>query len=131
MADQIQLEVATPERLVVREPVTEIQLPGKDGYMGILPGHAALLGMLGTGVLTYRAGSVKHALAVQGGFIEVLPEHVSVLANSADPAEEIDLERARQELKSAQEQLASAADPEAALAAVARAQARVDAAEAK
>jgi len=131
MPDQIQLEVATPERLIVRESVAEIQLPEKDGYIGILPGHAPLLGILGTGVLTYRAGAVKHTVAVQGGFIEVLPEHVSVLANAADPSEEIDLGRAKEELRRAQEQLPTASDPDAALAAVARAQARVDAVEAK
>ncbi len=130
MPDLIELEVATPERLMVRENVSEVQIPGKDGYLGILPGHAALLGQLGTGVLTYSLGGHKRTLSVQGGFLEVLPEHVRVLANRAERSEDIDVERARAELKRAQDQVNHPdpnADPAVVLDALALAQARVDA----
>jgi F-type H+-transporting ATPase subunit epsilon len=131
MPDVIELEVATPERLMVRENVADVQIPGKDGYLGILPGHAALLGLLGTGVLSYGLGGQRRSLSVQGGFIEVLPEHVRVLANLAERSEDIDVERAKADLKRAQDQVANPnpeVDPQIALDAVALAQARVDAA---
>ncbi len=131
MPDILQLEIATPERQLVNEEVAEVQLPGKNGYMGILPGHAALLGQLGTGFLSYTAGGRKRFLSVQGGFVEVLPDHVRVLANAAERAEEIDVERARNDLRRAQEQVINPAlgvDPAVALDAMAWAQARVDAA---
>ncbi len=134
MPDSIQLEVATPERLLVRESVTEVQVPGKDGYLGILPGHAALLGQLGTGFLSYQAGARKRYLSIQGGFLEVLPDHVRVLADVAERAEEIDLERARAELRRAQEEAENPSigiDPAKALASLLHAQARVEAAEKK
>jgi F-type H+-transporting ATPase subunit epsilon len=131
MPDIIELEIATPERQLVREEVTEVQLPGKSGYMGILPGHAALLGELGTGFLSYMVGGRKRYLSVQGGFVEVLADHVRVLANSAERAEEIDVERAKDDLKKAQEWVINPAlgvDPAVALDSLAWAQARVDAA---
>jgi F-type H+-transporting ATPase subunit epsilon len=134
MPDVLELEIATPERQLVREEVTDVQLPGKNGYMGILPGHAALLGQLGTGFLSYTSGGRKRYLSVQGGFVEVLPDHVRVLANAAERAEEIDLERARQDLQRANEQVINPAlgvDPAVALEALAWAQARVDAAQNK
>ena len=127
----MELEIATPERQLVREEVTEVQIPGKNGYMGILPGHAPLLSELGTGFLTYVAGGRKKALSVQGGFVEVLPENVRVLANVAERAEEIDIDRARTDLKRAEEEVfnpALGADPAVALYAMAWAQARIDAA---
>lgn len=134
MPEMLALEVATPERQLVREEVTEVQIPGKNGYVGILPGHAPLISELGTGFLSYSAGNGKRYLSVQGGFVEVLPDHVRVLANSAERAEEIDVERARAELKRAQEQIVNPAvgvDPAVSLDALAWAQARVDAAERK
>jgi F-type H+-transporting ATPase subunit epsilon len=134
MADSIELEVTTPDRQLVREQVTDLQVPGKDGYYGILPGHAPLLGLLGTGALSYSIGSHRHVIAVHGGFLEILPEQVRVLANAAERAEDIDLERARADLAQAQQQvaaLASGGDPEAALDNLAIAQARVTAAEQK
>jgi F0F1-type ATP synthase epsilon subunit len=67
MADTFQLEVATPERLLVDAQVTEAELPGKDGYMGVLPGHAPLLSVLGTGTLTYSEGGAKKVLNIEGG----------------------------------------------------------------
>jgi len=126
MPDTIELEIATPERELVRESVSDVQIPGKDGYLGILPGHAALLGMLGTGALAYTAGGRKRKLAIQGGFVEVQSDQVRVLANIAERGEEIDVNRARSDLAAAESQMA--ADPEQALRAAALAQARIEAA---
>jgi F-type H+-transporting ATPase subunit epsilon len=131
MAEQLELEVATPERELVSQLVSEVQLPGKDGYLGILPGHAALLGQLGAGALCYTVAGQAHYLAVDGGFVEVLKDHVRVLADSAEKAENIDLDRAKSQLERVTAALASAEDPDAALAAVNHAQAWVNAAEHK
>jgi len=79
-----QLEVATPERLLVDAQVTDAELPGKDGYMGVLPGHAALLSALGKGTLTYSESGAKHVLNIDGGFVEVFDNHVRVLADHAE-----------------------------------------------
>jgi F-type H+-transporting ATPase subunit epsilon len=128
--DSLELEVATPERLLVREQVAEVQVPGKNGYMGILPGHAALLSLLGSGVLDYVAGGQRRYLAVAGGFLEVLPGHVRVLADVAERAEDIDAARARAALQRAQGETGGE-ESAAALAAVERAQARIAAAERK
>ncbi|HWC98980.1 MAG TPA: ATP synthase F1 subunit epsilon [Candidatus Sulfopaludibacter sp.] len=132
MAEQIDLEIATPERLLVKEQVSEVQIPGKEGYLGILPGHAPLLGLLGTGTLSYAAGGRKRFLSIHGGFVEVLPGQVRVLANIAERGEEINIERARQDLQTAHEQVMNPAlgvDPAAALDSLAAAQARIEAAE--
>jgi F-type H+-transporting ATPase subunit epsilon len=132
MAELLELEIATPERQLVRAQVSDVQLPGKDGYLGILPGHAALLGQLGAGALSYTAAGQTRYLAVDGGFVEILDDHVRVLADSAEKAEDIELDRARADLHKAQEQLANTAadvDPAIALAAVNRAQARINAGE--
>jgi len=132
MAELLELEIATPERQLVREQVTAVQLPGKDGYLGILPGHAALLGQLGAGALSYTAAGRERYLAVDGGFVEILDDHVRVLADLAEKAEDIDLDRARADLQKAQGELANTAadvDPAIALAAVNRAQARISAGE--
>ena len=131
MAEQLELEVATPERELVRQQVSDVQVPGKDGALGILPGHAALLGQLGAGALSYTQAGTSHFLAIDGGFVEVLEDHVRVLADSAAKAEDIDLARAKSDLEKATEKLATAEDPDAALAAVNRAQAWVNAAERK
>ena len=129
MAETLVLEIVTPERELVREEVSDVQVPGKDGFLGILPGHAALLDQLGAGALCYTVGGRPHYLAIAGGFLEVLNDHVRVLADSAERAEDIDLDRAKAELQRATEQLATAEDPDTALAAVNRAQARVNAGE--
>ena len=132
MADVFELEIATPERPLVREEVTEAQIPGKDGYLGILPGHAPLLAILGIGALSYVAGGRKRSLSVHGGFLEVLPDHVRVLADLGERAEEIDVERAKRALQHSQSEAINPAlgvDPAAALAAMQRAQARLVAAE--
>ncbi|HEX3744286.1 MAG TPA: ATP synthase F1 subunit epsilon [Bryobacteraceae bacterium] len=131
MAEELDLEVATPERELVRQNVSEVQVPGKDGALGILPGHAALLGQLGAGALLYTAAGETHALAIDGGFLEVLDDHVRVLADSAEKAENIDLTRAKANLQKAMEQLESAEKADVALAAVNHAQAWVNAAEKK
>jgi F-type H+-transporting ATPase subunit epsilon len=134
MADALELEVATPERELVKERVAEIELRGKDGYMGILPGHAPLLGELGIGHLTYLAGRRRWALAVHSGFLEVLDDHVRVLADAAERAEDIDVERARSALRRAREEVLNppaGVDANTALAALERAQTRVDVAEQK
>ena len=131
MADVLELEIATPERQLVREQVTEVQLPGKNGYLGILPGHAALLSQLGTGSLTYVVGGRKKWLSVHGGFVEISDDHVRVLANVAERAEEIDAAKARADFDKANQDVINPAlgvDPAVALEALAWAQARVDAA---
>lgn len=132
MPELLDLEVATPERQLVHEAVAEVQIPAKNGYLGILPGHAPLLSELGTGFLSYSCGGRKRYLSIQGGFVEVLPDHVRVLANAAERADEIDMERAKSDLRRAQEQVVNPAvgvDPAVSLDALAWAQARVDAAE--
>jgi F-type H+-transporting ATPase subunit epsilon len=81
MADSLQLEIATPEREVANVSVDSVQIPGKDGYMGILPGHAALLSELGDGELSYVAGGKTAQLKIFGGYVEVRDNHVRVLAD--------------------------------------------------
>ncbi len=134
MAERFELEVATPERELVREEVTEAQIPGKDGYLGILPGHAPLLSQLGIGYLTYPAAGQRRCLSVHGGFVEVLQDHVRVLADIAERAEEIDVERARRAAQRATEEMINpnlGVDPAVALAALKRAETRIVVAEKK
>jgi F-type H+-transporting ATPase subunit epsilon len=131
MAETFDLEVATPERLVIREAAAEAQIPAKNGYIGVLPGHAPLLSELGTGYASYVTHGKTYYLAVHGGFVEVLPDKVRVLATTVEKAEEIDVRRAEVALHKAQEALASPhveVDPALALAAMFRAQARIEAA---
>lgn len=106
--EAIELVVVTPQRQLLRESVVEVQLPGAEGCLGILPGHAPLMTELGIGELSYRTANTSHTgfLAVIRGFAEVLPERVTVLAEIAERAEEIDLERAKAALERAQERLA-------------------------
>lgn len=108
---QIQLEVVTPDHQVVHESVDAATIPGKTGYLGILPGHAPLLSELKPGEIVYRRGGVKSYLAVSWGFAEVLPGRVIVLAKTAERAEEIDLVRAEQALQRAEEFLRKSGDP--------------------
>lgn len=132
MPDTFQLEVATPERLFVDEQVSEAELPGKDGYLGVLSGHAPLLSALGAGVLTYSGVGEKRVLAIDGGFVEVFENHVRVLADHAEFAQDIQADLARHQLDQAMNALKQAHDgPEsdAALRAMGKAQARLDAAE--
>jgi F-type H+-transporting ATPase subunit epsilon len=132
MADTFQLQVATPERLFVDEQVSEAELPGRDGYMGILPGHAPLLSALAPGILTYGSGGNRQAIVIDGGFVEVFNNHVRVLADSAERADQVDANRARQDLDAANRALREAHNPQesdAALESMQKAQARIDATE--
>jgi F-type H+-transporting ATPase subunit epsilon len=105
----IELIVVTPQRQLLREKVASVQLPGASGELGILPGHAPLITELGNGQLSYRAsdGAEPVVLAVLSGFAEVLPDRVTVLAETAERPEEIDLERAKVALARAEKRLAS------------------------
>ncbi|MDX1983177.1 MAG: ATP synthase F1 subunit epsilon, partial [Bryobacteraceae bacterium] len=107
MAATFELEIATPERLLVREQVTEAQIPAANGAIGVLAGHAPLLSELGIGELSYTVNNERHSIAVSGGVLEVLPEQVRVLTMSAERASEIDTARAREAMKRAEERLAS------------------------
>jgi F-type H+-transporting ATPase subunit epsilon len=107
MADTFQFEIVTPEKLVVRDVAEEMQIPGKNGYLGILPGHAPLITELGVGEISYRVGGYTHRLAVAWGFAEVLPDKVTILAETAERAEEIDVKRAGEAKRRAEERLKS------------------------
>ncbi len=96
LPDSIHLEVVTPEKRLVAEQVEEVILPGSEGYLGVLPGHAPLLASLGIGELVYRRGAVRHYLSLAWGFVEVLPDRVSILAEVGERADEIDRARAAQ-----------------------------------
>ncbi len=129
MADRLRIELVTPTRLVVSEEADEVVVPGIDGYFGVLPGHAPLLALLGAGELTYRAGRAERYLAVSGGFAEVGPDRVTILAETAERPEEIDPARARAARERAEGRLAARGGEEVdyprAVRALARAQVRV------
>src|SRR6059058_3927137 len=99
------LEVVTPDRSVVTERVDEVEIPGSDGYFGVLPGHTPLLALLGAGELWYRQGAEKHYFAIGFGFAEVQPDRVTILAQIAEKADEIDIARAEAAKKRAEERL--------------------------
>ena len=129
MPDSFQLEIVTPEKLVVRDRAEEAQIPGASGHIGILPGHAPLITELGAGEISYRSGSQLHRFATAWGFAEVLPDKVTVLAETVEPAEDIDVNRARQSLTEAENELKSAQTEEEVskdLGKVRRAQARIE-----
>ena len=109
LPDSIELVVVTPEKQLLRGRVAEVQLPGANGALGILPGHAPLITELGIGELSYvRVGAKQPAsLSIARGFAEVLPDHVTVLAETGERAEEIDLSRAEEALQRAEKRLAS------------------------
>ena len=90
----IELQIVTPDKLLVKEQVDEVEIPGVDGYFGVLPGHTPLLAALSVGELWYRKGQEKTYLAIAYGFAEVLPDRVTILAQLAERAEEIQIERA-------------------------------------
>ena len=102
---KILLEIVTPDRALVREEVDELQLPGSEGYLGVLPGHTPLLTSLQVGELWYRVGAEKHYFAIAGGFVEILPDRVVVLAQIAESAQEIDIARAEAAKRRAEERL--------------------------
>jgi F-type H+-transporting ATPase subunit epsilon len=113
MAEQLTLQIVTPDRQVLAEQVDDVILPSVNGYMGVLAGHAPLLAQLDVGEVSYRTGNQRHYLAVSGGFAEVLRKSVSILATTCERAEEIDLERAQQSKERAEQRLRpNAADVE-------------------
>src|SRR5687767_9423855 len=102
---KLTLEIVTPDRALVSEQVDEVQLPGSEGYFGVLPGHTPLLATLQVGELWYRIGQEKHYLAVAFGFAEVLPDRVTVLAQIAERPGDIDVPRAEAAKKRAEERI--------------------------
>jgi len=102
----LDLQIVTPDRLVVREQVDEVQIPGSEGYFGVLPGHTPMLAALAVGELWYRKGAEKTYVAIAFGFAEVLPDGVTILAQLAERADEIDAERAQAAVTRAEERLA-------------------------
>ena len=132
MADTFQLEIVTPEKKVVDTAAEEIQIPGKNGYLGILPGHAPLITELSVGEITYRESTTEQKLAVAWGFAEVLPNKVTILAETAEKPSEIDVPRARKAKERAEQRLTSgdtSVDVERALDALHRAETRLDVAQ--
>src|SRR6195256_7116303 len=91
MLHTFQLEIVTPEKMVVKDEAEEMQIPGKNGYLGVLPGHAPLITELAVGEISYRKGAQTFYLSVAWGFAEVLPDKVTVLAESAERPQEIDV----------------------------------------
>jgi F-type H+-transporting ATPase subunit epsilon len=107
MPDTFQLEIVTPEKMVVRDTAEEMQIPGKNGYLGILPGHAPLITELAVGEITYSSSGTRYHLAVAWGFAEVLPEKVTILAETCERPEEIDVTRAQEARQRAEQRLQS------------------------
>jgi F-type H+-transporting ATPase subunit epsilon len=128
MADTFQLEIVTPEKLMVKDTADEVQIPGKAGYMDVLPGHAPLITELMIGEIAYKnAGATQH-LSVAWGFAEVLPDKVTILAQTAERAEDIDVKRAQEAKARAEAALAKAEadlDYDATLNAIKRAEVRL------
>jgi F-type H+-transporting ATPase subunit epsilon len=127
--DTFQLEIVTPEKKVVDTAAAEAQIPGKNGYLGVLPGHAPLITELAVGEVTYRDGGQEQHLAVAWGFAEVLPDKVTILAETAERPSEIDVERARKAKDRAEQRLASGdtnVDVERSLKALHKAETRLE-----
>src|SRR2546429_4332324 len=103
---KIQLQIVSAERSLVNEEVDEVEIPGADGYFGVLPGHTPLLALLQVGELWYRKGQEKVYLSIAFGFAEIQPDRVTILAEIAEKAEEIDIARAEAAKKRAEERLA-------------------------
>jgi len=134
MADTFQLEIVTPEKRVVDTAAEEVQIPGTNGYLGVLPGHAPLITELAVGEVTYRGNSGEQHLAVAWGFAEVLPDKVTILAETAERPAEIDVERARKAKQRAEQRLTSgdiSVDVERSLNSLHRAEARLQVASEK
>ena len=105
MADTFKLEIVTPEKKVVETAAEEVEIPGKNGYLGVLPGHAPLITELSVGEIIYRENGTEQRLAVAWGFAEILPDKVTILAESAERPGEIDVERARKAKQRAEQRL--------------------------
>jgi F-type H+-transporting ATPase subunit epsilon len=103
---KLTLEIVTPDRALLREEVDEVVVPGSQGEFGVLPGHTPLLSTLKIGELWYRQGQEKHYLAIAFGFVEVLPDRVTVLAQVGERAQEIDVQRAERAKQRAEQRLA-------------------------
>jgi F-type H+-transporting ATPase subunit epsilon len=117
LPENFQLEVVTPERRVIRATAVEVQVPARDGYLGVLPGHAPLLTAMGNDELSYNDGRQTHYAAVFGGYTEVLGGRVIVLAEAAERAEEINAARASAAKQNAEKILSAPGSPEEAAAA--------------
>jgi F-type H+-transporting ATPase subunit epsilon len=100
---KLQLNIVSPDKSLVNESVDEVEIPGSEGYFGVLPGHTPMLAALGAGELWYRTGQEKKYLAIFYGFAEVQPDRVTILARTAESADQIDIDRAEQARKRAQE----------------------------
>jgi F-type H+-transporting ATPase subunit epsilon len=109
MADTLHLQIITPDKLLVREDADQVQIPGKNGYLGILPGHAPLITELMIGEISYTRGGETHYYAVAWGFAEVLPDKVTILADVAERAEDINVQRAQEAKAKAEAELRQAA----------------------
>lgn len=116
LPDKLDLEIATPDHLVLTEGVDEVILPSVNGSMGVRPGHTPLLARLDVGEISYRVGSQTHYLACSGGFAEVLGDRVSILAETAEPAEAIDLDRAQRSRERAEGRIKEANEADASFA---------------
>jgi F-type H+-transporting ATPase subunit epsilon len=103
----IQLEIVTPERLAYSDTVDSVQLPGSEGELGVLPHHAPLVSTLGVGELRIRKGGSEESFAIVGGFLQVRPDRVVVMAETADLASDIDLEKAQEARREAEKALES------------------------
>lgn len=103
----LKLEIVSPDRLVLSEEVEELQIPGKAGYLGILPGHVPLVTELAIGEMSYIKEGQSHYLSVAWGFCEVLSDKVTVLAEKAEKAEEVDLDRAEASRHRAEQRLSN------------------------
>jgi F-type H+-transporting ATPase subunit epsilon len=106
LPQQVQLQIVAADKSLVNEAVDEVEIPGADGYFGVLPGHTPLLALLGTGELWYRRGAETRHLHISSGFAEVQPEAVTILAQTAERADEIDVARAEAAKRRAEERLA-------------------------
>ena len=106
----IELQIVTPDKLLVREQVDEVEIPGSQGYFGVLPGHTPMLASLAVGEMWYRKGAERTYLSLAFGFAEVLPDRVTILAQIAERAEEIDPSRAEEAKKRAEARLQQAKD---------------------
>ena len=108
LPSHLTLELVTPDRAIAHERVDEVQIPGTQGYLGVLPGHTPLLTTLQVGELWFHQGGEKHFVSIAFGFAEVLPDRVTILAQIAERAEEVDVSRAEQAQRRARERLSKA-----------------------
>jgi F-type H+-transporting ATPase subunit epsilon len=106
----IELQIVTPDKLLVKEQVDEVEIPGSEGYFGVLPGHTPMLASLAVGEMWYRQGQEKTYLSLAFGFAEVLPDRVTILAQLAERAEDIDIARAEEAKRRAESRVVQAKD---------------------